>query len=304
MFCCSGIALADVPGSGDHPLMPRYPGSEIIKQSTMDYDEYRMAIGPRAGGKVESQKLEGKLTRTKYQLTPTERSDLEVMRNYQKALTDAGFEIMFACGTEAECGSGFFYQIIYKINRMPIENVSGSRYLTAKLERPEGDMTVALAVQKRRLPSTKAPTVEVALDIIEVEAMDVGMELKLADEMSREIDADGRAVLYGILFSHDSATITPASSEAIEQIALLMQASPELILLIVGHTDDQGTLDYNVDLSKRRASAVVEALVSRHGIESKRLSAHGVGYLAPAATNSTDQGRGKNRRVELVPGGS
>jgi hypothetical protein len=191
-------AVADVPGSGDNALIPRYPGSEIIDYKVASFDEYRMAVGPRVGGKVESQKIEGKVTRIKYRLTPTERSDLEVFRNYERALAEAGFEVVFRCTDETECGTSFFYQIIYKINRMPIENID-SRYLVATLTRPgEGDMTVALAVQRRKLPSTKEMTVDVALDIVEAESMDVGMELKLADEMSREIGAQGRAVLYGI----------------------------------------------------------------------------------------------------------
>ncbi|MBT8079245.1 MAG: DUF4892 domain-containing protein [Gammaproteobacteria bacterium] len=300
VVCLSEVSIADVAGSGDHPLIPRYPGSEIIKHATSDYDEYRMAISARSGGKVESQRLEGRLTRLKYRLTPTDRSDLEVLRNYRTALAEAGFEEIFGCGTEDECGSGFFYQIIYKINRMSVENKSGSRYFTARLSRPEGDINIALAVQKFKLPSTGEPTIDVALDIIEADEMDVGMELKLADEIGREIAADGRAALYGILFAHDSATLNPASSAEIEQIALLLNLNPELSLLVVGHTDNQGGLDYNIDLSKRRAGAVVSALVSNHGISAGRLSAHGVGYLSPVASNDTDGGRAANRRVELV----
>jgi hypothetical protein len=191
----TSAAAADVPGSGDNPLIPRYPGSEIITYSVKDYDEYRMATGPRSGGNVESQKLEGKLIRMKYRLSPTERSDLEVLRNYRKALGEQGFEVTFECGTEDECGTGFFYQIIYKINRMPIENLEGSRYLTAHLARPQGDVTVALAVQALKLPSTKEKSVDVALDIDDSAAMDVGLELSLADDMARDIDAQGRALV-------------------------------------------------------------------------------------------------------------
>ena len=300
ILCLGGAALADVAGSGDHPLVPRYPDSEIIKQTTSDYDEYTLAVGPRSGGKVDSNKLEGKVTRTYYRLTPTSRSALEVMRNYESALVDTGFEVVFKCSTEEECGAGFFYQLIYKVNRMPIENRSDSRYLVAQLSRPEGDMTIALAVQRLNLASSGEPTVDVALDIIEAESMDVGMELKLADEMAREIEAEGRAALYGILFDYDSATLTPESSAEIEQIALLMESYPGLKLLVVGHTDNQGGLDYNLDLSKRRAAAVVSELVSQHGINPSRLSPHGVGYLAPVASNDTDGGRAANRRVELV----
>lgn len=293
-------AVADVPGSGDNALIPRYPGSEIIDYKVASFDEYRMAVGPRVGGKVESQRTEGKVTRIKYRLTPTQRSGLEVFRNYERALAEAGFEVVFRCTDEAECGTSFFYQIIYKINRMPIENID-SRYLVATLTRPEeGDMTVALAVQRRKLPSTKEMTVDVALDIVEAESMDVGMELKLADEMSREIGAQGRAVLYGILFDYDSANIKAGSAGEIGQIAELLNGDPALKLLVVGHTDNEGDLHYNIDLSERRAAAVVAELVAAHGIVAGRLSAHGVGYLAPAASNDTEKGRGANRRVELV----
>jgi outer membrane protein OmpA-like peptidoglycan-associated protein len=161
-------------------------------------------------------------------------------------------------------------------------------------------MTVALVVQKLKLPSTGEPTIDVALDIVEAEEMAVGMELKLAEEMARDIDADGRAALYGILFEHDSATLTPDSAAEIEQVAQLLNSNPDLNLLVVGHTDNQGGLEYNMDLSKRRAAAVVSALVSEHAISSNRLSPYGVGYLSPVSSNDSDSGRAANRRVELV----
>jgi outer membrane protein OmpA-like peptidoglycan-associated protein len=69
---------------------------------------------------------------------------------------------------------------------------------------------------------------------------------------------------------------------------------------VVGHTDNQGTLAYNLDLSKRRAAAVVKALVRQHGIAAGRLEGHGVGFLAPVAPNDSEPNRAKNRRVELV----
>jgi len=72
-------------------------------------------------------------------------------------------------------------------------------------------------------------------------------------------------------------------------------------VLIVGHSDNQGTLDYNLDLSLSRARAVASDLVASYGIEASRLSGHGVGFLAPIAPNASEEGRGRNRRVELVP---
>jgi len=70
---------------------------------------------------------------------------------------------------------------------------------------------------------------------------------------------------------------------------------------VVGHTDNVGSYETNLSLSKRRADAVVAALNTEYGINAGRLTANGVASLAPVAVNTTDEGRAKNRRVELVP---
>ncbi len=106
--------------------------------------------------------------------------------------------------------------------------------------------------------------------------------------------------LYGILFDLDSATIKPESRTTLEQIATLLSSKPELDIVIVGHTDNKGSLTYNMELSERRAKAVEAALVKDFGIGQTRLSAWGAGYLSPVASNRNDAGRAKNRRVELV----
>ena len=79
-----------------------------------------------------------------------------------------------------------------------------------------------------------------------------------------------------------------------------MKSDPSLNLYVVGHTDMKGALNYNVDLSKRRAAAVVKELTTKFSIASAKLTSYGVGPLAPVATNATDDGRKMNRRVELV----
>ena len=107
--------------------------------------------------------------------------------------------------------------------------------------------------------------------------------------------------LYGIRFHHDSAAIRSESAEAIAEIAKYLRAHPDVRLYVVGHTDGTGAYEYNLDLSRRRAQAVVRELTSRHGIAAGRLKPVGVGPGAPVAPNSTEEGRARNRRVELVP---
>jgi OOP family OmpA-OmpF porin len=102
-------------------------------------------------------------------------------------------------------------------------------------------------------------------------------------------------------FDTNKADILPKSKGALDEIAKLLTKERGLKLRVVGHTDSVGGMEQNLTLSKKRADAVVTALTKEHGIEARRLSAHGVASLAPAATNATEDGRAKNRRVELVP---
>ena len=121
-----------------------------------------------------------------------------------------------------------------------------------------------------------------------------------ADAIGRGIDSTGHIAIYGIYFDTDSAKIKPESSATLEEISKLLSQKPDLKLLVVGDTDKQGSYEHNMGLSQRRGEAVVQALVSKHGIAASRLKSAGVGYLSPVATNDTEEGRAKNRRVELV----
>jgi outer membrane protein OmpA-like peptidoglycan-associated protein len=118
--------------------------------------------------------------------------------------------------------------------------------------------------------------------------------------MQRELGAEGRVAIYGILFDFDKDTMRPDSKPQLDEIAKLLRDSPGLRVLIVGHTDGKGSMEYNQQLSQRRARSVVDALVRDYGIDAKRLTPLGVGMAAPVATNRTDAGRSRNRRVELV----
>jgi len=120
-----------------------------------------------------------------------------------------------------------------------------------------------------------------------------------AAELARHLDANGRVVVSGLLFD-GKEEIDPASRGTLEQIALLMKQRPGLRLHVVGHTDNVGVLAGNRELSKRRAHALCVALVVGYGIERNRLSANGMGSLAPLTSNRSEGGRVKNRRIELV----
>ena len=117
---------------------------------------------------------------------------------------------------------------------------------------------------------------------------------------SNDIRATGHAAVYGIYFDTGKSEVKPESDPALVEIAKLLTADAALQVNIVGHTDSVGSVESNMALSQARADAVLRALTGKHGIAVSRVKAYGVGPLAPVASNDTDEGKSKNRRVELV----
>jgi outer membrane protein OmpA-like peptidoglycan-associated protein len=137
------------------------------------------------------------------------------------------------------------------------------------------------------------------MEIIEKEAMQQEVTLDAAG-MASSISSTGSVAIYGINFDTAKSDLKADSEPAIEQIAKLLTDHSALKVYIVGHTDMVGDAASNVKLSQARAQSVINSLVTKHAVAAARLIAFGNGPYAPVATNKTDDGRAKNRRVELV----
>lgn len=307
------MAQEDSPGTADHPMVSRYSGSFIDGQQLLNFAAHTLPVGPAVkdaeGQRVPSDKLslEGKVTRTLYR-GPKERTTLEILRNYQSAIESAGFEMLYTCSGD-DCGR-LFHWLFYKEREQRIlsTKTSGSafdmpqdlHYLAAK--GTAGGRTVHISVlvafDGGFSKLSKQPVT--LLEVIESEVMETGMVTIDAEAMAKGIDASGHIAIYGVYFDTNSAEIKPDSAPTLEEISKLLKGRPDLKLLVVGHTDNQGDYDYNMGLSGRRASSVVKSLQDQFGIDAGRLRAAGIGFLAPVASNDTAAGREKNRRVELV----
>jgi outer membrane protein OmpA-like peptidoglycan-associated protein len=106
--------------------------------------------------------------------------------------------------------------------------------------------------------------------------------------------------VYGIYFDTGKSDVKPESDAALREIAKLLSQEAKLKLYVVGHTDSVGQLDANMKLSQARAEAVSKTLAAKHGVAASRLKAMGAGPISPVASNATEDGKAKNRRVELV----
>ncbi|HNU01024.1 MAG TPA: OmpA family protein [Acidobacteriota bacterium] len=137
------------------------------------------------------------------------------------------------------------------------------------------------------------------LTIVEKQTM-VQEVVASAELFKAGLNTTGHVEVPGIFFDTGKSVLKPESDAAVGEIAKLLQADPALKVYVVGHTDSVAALDLNMKLSQARAEAVVQALVTKHGIAAARLVGRGVGPLCPVASNDTEEGRAKNRRVELV----
>ncbi len=304
-------AAADVEGSADHPAISRYPDSEITHYRVFNHTPYKIAVGPVTGYRhiddwVET---EGRLTRVFYTIE-NGKTVSDVYANYDRALKDAGFEIL---------AQGFFAQHNVKkdvggrsfigVAQLPNPALEGSAailnagtstsggagYIAAKKDRNTGPLYLVMMFEQH-----SAKTVGYLIDVIEAQAAETGLVTVDAAAMGKDIDARGRTVLRGLYFDTDQATIKAESKPALDEIAKLLRARAEMQVYIVGHTDADGSLSHNMQLSAARAKAVTDALAGDYAIDAARLDPHGVGPLSPLDSNAGDAGKAENRRVEMV----
>lgn len=312
MFLAPGASSqVDVEGSSDHPLVTRYPGSTIGYYEQQNFAQYSIATGPVVGYKTikDWKKVEGKLTRI-YYVVKGKTALTEVYANYASAFKKSGFKelasgIKPASGASNDIGSNSWLGTFYAENPFPnskgilllagSSTSAGSCYWAGELSREKGTVYVALGGHQYSVDQKVF-----LLDIIEQSAMEDDLISVNADAILKGIKAAGKFVIYGIHFDFDKADVKPESEPTLTEISKMLKSDPSLNLYVVGHTDMKGTFSYNVDLSKRRAAAVVKELTTKYGIASGRLTPDGVGPLVPFATNETEEGRKKNRRVELV----
>ena len=153
---------------------------------------------------------------------------------------------------------------------------------------------------KPAVVESKPAKVEIKPELVESKPVVVASKPVDSATLKSDLASTGQVNVYGIHFDFDKADIKPESKAQLDEIAKLLAANQTLKLRVTGHTDNKGTADHNQTLSKRRADAIVAALVANYGIAANRLTSAGLGASLPVASNDNDQGRALNRRVELI----
>ena len=262
LFCSVSFSQEDMKGSKDHPLFNRMPGYRIARYENNEFD----VLKDFRDEKGKKMTVEGHYYFYNYLVRKGSEvaSGPQVLRNYANAIKKAGGKVVL------EEGCCNVYLKLEKNHRIT--------WVRVKAYKDAGSYQVWIVEEA-----------EMEQDIV----VD-------ANAILNDINAQGRVALYGIYFDFDKSNVKPESDPTLKEISKLLSENPKLNLFVVGHTDNVGNFNYNMKLSESRAEAVVKELVSKYKVDKNRLTPAGVGPLCPVTTNDTEEGKAKNRRVELI----
>lgn len=306
----------DAKDCKDSAGIKRFEGSKIVLCDNRKFEEYSFATGRLIDSEDFTRKyfatkldVEGRAEKNLY-VVPKGPSEAEVFRNYEDLLAALGFKPMFkAKGDEAGSGLESHLAKSFKdIGSLMSFHEENQRFGTFMKDEGGAQTYVTIFVRTGEPGShPEEPIIEVSEGevLVRVDAIYAGkmkdqMVLVSASDMEKAIEQSGRINLYGILFDFNKSAIKPESRSALDEIGKFLKENPERKLRVIGHTDGVGGADSNLKLSQARATAVVKDLVAKYGVAAGRLKAEGAGMTAPIASNDTEEGRAKNRRVELV----
>jgi outer membrane protein OmpA-like peptidoglycan-associated protein len=252
----------DAEGSKDHPMLSRMPGYVIQGYDAQDFSVFDFQTDPGTH-------VEGRYWKIEYGLPEggKKTGPVQIARNYTDLLVKRGGKKV---ADSVDSGGG-----------------------TAVAWMPAAGKKIWVQVDVNNAGE------QYTLYVVEEAAMEQKVEFT-AMELAKALNDTGSVALYGILFDTGKATIKPESAKALAPVGDLLKSQAALKLEIQGHTDNVGTAAANLKLSQDRAAAVKAYLLQTFGIAADRLSATGLGDTKPVGDNKTEDGRSKNRRVELV----
>jgi OmpA-OmpF porin, OOP family len=300
----------DMEGNKDHPLVPRFPGSEIVYYEKTENTTYEFALGPLAKSSerdeyqlTDTRKLLGTVVRIQYR--SNEKDVSKVFNYYEHSLKANGFELTAvtkaAKPTEA-AGRNWTLAVFKDLNYKYKSNIAGTKsgdenryFIAGNIHRVNQKANLAMIINK-----FDKEEVYIHIDIISPDSGFEEEKILNAEEMAIKLNEKGYAIINGIYFEANSADVLEGSDEALREVAEYLKNNRGVSLYVVGHTGMQGNLDFQIALSKSMADAVIKILAGKYNISPGRLTSRGVGALSPITTNQNVEGRNINRRIELV----
>lgn len=275
-------------------------GSRLVSDRGSVFDSYELPVAGFAEGSVRTRSFEGRVDRQSWRIESSAITTLQLLDPLRQQLSSAGFEVVFECDAPA-CG-GFDFRFDIEVIPAPdmYVDIRDYRFLAAEKDR----QAISLIISRSRTAGflqiiQVSPVQDAALSVSAAGGLPE-VEEAVPEVLSDRLRAAGHYVLSDLRFQTGTTDLGDATYSSLEMLAEFLQANPSAEIALVGHTDATGELETNIGLSKRRAASVRERMITVHGVAADRIQAEGMGYLAPRASNLTDEGRALNRRVEVI----
>ena len=275
----------------------------LTTEDTSPVERYEMPVGAWTPEGLPVLSADGAFVQQAWRIEAAGLTTLQLLQPLEDQLSEAGFEVVFTC-TDDACG-GFDFRFATRVLPAPDMQVNFGdyRYIAARRDADGTSELVSLLasrtssagfIQITRLGQGDDPIADA--DAAPLRAAGP----VLTGDLAQQLETMGRFVLSDLTFQTGSAQLGDATFTSLQNLADYLIANPSRTVALVGHTDSVGSLDGNIALSKRRAGSVLERMVSLYNIPRRQMEAEGMGYLAPIATNLTQDGRTANRRVEVI----
>lgn len=298
--------LSPVPAVGQGLNLPS--AAVLAGERAATFAEISLPNGAFQNGSVPVEKVEGNVTLQAWHLRSEGLTTLQILAPLRDQLSDDGFEIVYQCMAD-ECG-GFDFRYAMEVLPEPTMHIDlgDFHYLLARRNGGKDAEYLSLVVSRSSVTgfvqitqvSNDGKTLDTRVSTATTKGDTSGTGVKPLASLATRLEDRGRAVLNDLAFATGSSTLDQGPFGSLEELAAYLKDHPEKSVTLVGHTDAEGDLGGNIALSKRRAESVRAFLTDTLGVPTSQVAAEGVGYLAPLASNLTDQGRATNRRVEAV----
>ncbi len=284
--------------------------------ATLSFEEvdggarYALPVGPHNGDTLPTILTEGEVTRRAWRLGGTGLTSFQILVDLRAQLVEDGYEIIFECDQKT-CG-GYGFRFATEVIGEPEMHVDFGdfQFLSARVPGDSGQFASLLVSRSASAAFIQMITVgpsDIATPdpgaVTAPTAADPG-PAPVPDEATGDLGAAmstiGRFILADLTFDTGSAALGPDRFDTLAALAAYLNDAPSARVALVGHTDAEGSLTANIAISQERAISVMDRLVSDHGVDPAQLEAKGIGYLAPIASNQTEEGRTRNRRVEAI----
>lgn len=261
-----------------------------------DPGAYALPVAPYADGALPTTRVEGRIEVESWRIPDAAETPFQLVQPLRDALTDAGFELLLDCNART-CG-GFDFRFSTLVLPAPQMFVSLDNYHFISA-RKTGEGAVSLLASKGPKDGY-VQIIRAGQDLRSDVVADAAPALPpTAFNTVDALKAQGHVVLEDLVFQSGSSELDGEAIGSLDALASYLRANPSDRLVFVGHTDATGSLDANRAVSLKRAQAAQRYMQERHNIRDQ-IDARGAGYLAPLASNLTDDGRRANRRVEAV----